>query len=142
MHVVDVACAQLHNLAKKLRDDGSVQLSVRDSTQLRFADHSFDKTLLFFLLHEQPVDVRRETLKEAFRVTKNRIVIVDYHRPRGSVLVEGFMSLVLDSLEPFAKDLWANDLQSYFPDVARRWEMSTAYVFYDLYQIVTIDFKD
>ena len=39
--------------------------------------------LLFFLLHEQPADVRRKTIAEALRVTKpgGKLIFVDYHKP-------------------------------------------------------------
>ena len=80
---------QLDNLARKLPGDARVGL--HPGRQLR-ARHSptrtYDQALLFFLLHEQPEDVRRRTLAEALRVVKpgGRLVIVDYHRPARSCI--------------------------------------------------------
>jgi len=49
------------------------------SGTLALLNASFDDTVVFFLLHEQPEDVRRKTIAEAIRVTKpgGRIIFVD-----------------------------------------------------------------
>jgi SAM-dependent methyltransferase len=54
-----------------------------DSAALSFADGSFDRALLFFLLHEQPQAVREKTLAEALRVVRpgGTLTIVDYAPP-------------------------------------------------------------
>jgi ubiquinone/menaquinone biosynthesis C-methylase UbiE len=83
LDVVDVLPIQLDNLASKLPRDARVGLIHGDSAALPRPDASYDNALLFFLLHEQPEEVRRATIAEALRVVKpgGRIVIVDYHRP-------------------------------------------------------------
>ena len=87
LDIVDILRIQLKNLRQKLPPDERVALLQGDSSALACADASYDQTLLFFLLHEQPEHVRRKTLVEALRVTKpgGRIVIVDYHRPPGCI---------------------------------------------------------
>lgn len=117
LDVVDVLAVQLRNLRRKLPAGAPVQLLQRDSVALGIEDGSYDQALLFFLLHEQPEAVRRQTLAEAVRVVKpgGKIVIVDYHRPRPwNPLAHGFRPL-LDRLEPFALDLWRHDISKWLP---------------------------
>src|SRR5262245_23884452 len=79
LDVVDVLPVQLENLARKLPGDPRVGLIHGDSAALDIADAVYDRALLFFLLHEQPAEVRRRTLAEALRILKpgGRLVIVD-----------------------------------------------------------------
>lgn len=117
LDVVDVVPVQLHNLRRKLGARSGVSLLQRNSAALGFADGSYDQTLLFFLLHEQPEAVRRETLAEAVRVTRRggRIVIVDYHRPHPLHPLRYLFPPVLARLEPYALDLWREDLSTWLP---------------------------
>jgi SAM-dependent methyltransferase len=70
LDVVDVLPIQLQNLRRKLPQQCPVKLLAMNSVDLQFPDRSYDQVLLFFLLHEQPAEVRRRTLREAFRVLK------------------------------------------------------------------------
>lgn len=140
LEVVDIAPIQLANLQRKLPAGTPVHLRRQNSTQLAFTDGHFDQTLLFFLLHEQPAEVRRATLAEALRVTRpgGKLVIVDYHGPRRLNPVRYFMSAVLSALEPYAKDLWQAQITDYFPESAKSLPMSKQTCFADLYQIVCV----
>lgn len=117
LHVVDVLPIQLQNLQGKLTPDSGVSLIQRDSSALGFADASYDRALLFFLLHEQPENVRRRTLSEVCRVVKpgGKIVIVDYHRPQRWNLLRVPLMAALRRLEPYAGDLFGNALECYLP---------------------------
>jgi ubiquinone/menaquinone biosynthesis C-methylase UbiE len=108
---------QLDNLARKLPRDTPVELVHGDSTSLPGSSASYDRALLFFLLHEQPEAARRATLAEALRVVKpgGRIVIVDYHRPHGLNPLYAPMAGVLSALEPFALDLWRHEIAEWLP---------------------------
>ena len=92
-------------------DDG-FELRVENEIALDIESGTYDRALLFFLLHEQPEPVRRRTLAEALRVLKpgGRLVIVDYHRPRRWHPLHWPMVAVLKALEPFALDLWRAEL--------------------------------
>ena len=81
--MVDVLPIQLDNLARKLRPRTPSGLCTATAPACRVDSATYDRALLFFLLHEQPEHVRRATLAEALRVVKpgGRVVIVDYHRP-------------------------------------------------------------
>ena len=117
LDVVDILPIQLENLARKLHADSRVRLVPGDAASLSFADGSYDQVLLFFLLHEQPADVRRRTLAEAFRVVKpgGKIVIVDYHKPRTFHPMRPLMRVVFDKLEPYAMDLWNHEVAEFMP---------------------------
>jgi ubiquinone/menaquinone biosynthesis C-methylase UbiE len=117
LHVVDVLPVQLDNLARKLPRHTPVELVHGDSTSLPSSSASYDRALLFFLLHEQPEAARRATLAEAMRVVKpgGRIVIVDYHRPNRLHPLYAPMVGVLRALEPYALDLWRREIAEWLP---------------------------
>jgi ubiquinone/menaquinone biosynthesis C-methylase UbiE len=140
LDIVDVAPIQLANLRRKLSPDERIHLHRQDSSALHFADASFDSTLIFFLLHEQPEAVRRATLAEALRATRpgGKIVIVDYHNPTHRNLLRYPMKLVLKTLEPFACDLWTNEIASYLPKSAAITALDKTCYFAGLYQKVVI----
>ena len=135
--MVDVLPIQLENLARKLPPPSTVGLYRGDSANLPFASATYDRALLFFLLHEQPADVRRRTLAEALRVLRpgGRLVIVDYHRPRRLHPLYWPMQAVLKTLEPFAMDLWQHDLADWLP----RGVQTKRTLFGGLYQIVVFE---
>ena len=150
LHVVDVLRIQLENLARKLQPclpgetghGGSRQPAVRlfhgDSSALEFRSGSYDRALLFFLLHEQPAPVRRKTLEEAVRVVRpgGRVVIVDYHRPRRFHPLYWPMRGIFRALEPFAFDFWQDDLAALTGKRIASLEKRT--FFGGLYQLVVI----
>ena len=117
LDVVDVLPIQLANLRAKLPPDAVVGLVNRNSADLGFADGSYDRVVLFFLLHEMPEDVRRRTLAEAMRVAKpgGQVVIVDYHAPSRWHPLRAVMKWILVHFEPFAMDLWAHELERWLP---------------------------
>jgi ubiquinone/menaquinone biosynthesis C-methylase UbiE len=152
LHVVDVLRVQLDNLARKLpvgllssrgcegQERPAVTLIQGDSAALELHSASYDRALLFFLLHEQPAEVRRRTLAEALRVVKpgGRIVIVDYHRPHWLNPLYWPMVGVLRALEPFALDLWRSGLASWLPRGLDLAAMHKQIFFGGLYQLVSI----
>jgi len=123
--VVDVAPIQLENLARKLGADasrtGHVQWHIQDATALQLPDASQQAVVLFFLLHEQPDAVRRQTLSEAWRVLQpgGQLVVVDYHRPAAWHPLRWLMTPVLRWLEPFALDLWHHPVVHWLPSHAQ-----------------------
>jgi len=140
LDVVDILPIQLDNLRTKLQPDTRIHLHRQDSSALHFADASFDTTLLFFLLHEQPENVRRATLAEALRVTRpgGKIVIVDYHKPSAGNPLRYVMQGVLKTLEPFALDLWRDDISAFLPASANIAGLAKTTSFGGLYQKVVI----
>ena len=137
LDVVDVLPIQLQNLARKLPRRSTVQLIHGDSAALPQKSASYDRALLFFLLHEQPEEVRRKTIAEALRVVKpgGRLVIIDYHRPHMLNPLYWPMVGVLRTLEPFAMDLWEHDIAEWLP-ARQRYEKRA--FFGGLYQMITL----
>jgi len=117
LDVVDVLPIQLQNLHRKLPQQCLVKLLAMNLVDLQLPDRSYDQVLLFFLLHEQPAEVRRRTLHEALRVLKpeGKIVIVDYARPQWWHPLRYMWRMVLAALEPFALDLWRDDIGAWMP---------------------------
>lgn len=137
LDVVDVLPIQLRNLAAKLPpDDPRILLTHGDSSALACADAVYDRVLLFFLLHEQPARVRRNTLAEAMRVVKpgGKIVIVDYHRPARWHPLRPFVRLIFRRLEPYAIDLWRDDVAAFLPPDAKPTMLVKQTYFGGLYQ--------
>lgn len=117
LHIMDVAPIQIRNARSKLAGQGNARFHLEDSSALRFGDGEFAQTVVFFLLHEQPDSVRRDTIAEAIRVTRpgGKVVFVDYHAPRRINPLRYVMRPVLRALEPFALDLWSTPLQAMLP---------------------------
>ncbi|MFP4004577.1 MAG: rhodoquinone biosynthesis methyltransferase RquA [Alphaproteobacteria bacterium] len=139
LSVVDVAQIQLDNLHRKLGAAESVTLHRQNSAALTFGDGSFDTAVAFFLLHEQPEDVRIRTLREAIRVVRpgGKLVIVDYHRPNTRHPLRPVMPLIFRTLEPFAMDLWRTDVRTWLPS-DRRCDIAKETFFGGLYQKITV----
>jgi len=136
LDVVDILTVQLQNLRRKLWPGAPVRTQQMDSTALEFADATYDRVVLFLLLHEQPQEARERTVREALRVLKpgGTMLIVDYAKPAKWHPVRYFLLPILAFLEPFAVDLWRTELSDVLPDqfAGRTWR-KTSY-FGGLYQ--------
>jgi ubiquinone/menaquinone biosynthesis C-methylase UbiE len=117
MDIVDVLPIQLSNLRKKLPRNAPVRLLAMDSSNLNLPDATYDRALIFFLLHEQPSQYRERTLGELFRVVKpgGKIVIVDYDLPQWWHPLRYLWRPLLAKLEPFALDLWRDEIVKWLP---------------------------
>ena len=140
LDVIDVVPLQLTNLAAKLPADSGVNLLRCDSAAMDFEAGSYDRALLFFLLHEQPEEVRRATIANTLRVVKpgGRIVIVDYHRPHRLNPLYLPMTAILSTLEPFALDLWRREVADWFPSGVKVTDVQKSISFGGLYQLLII----
>ena len=105
LDVIDVSQVQLDNAKQKLTKRHNLNLLRHDSTAVNLPAESYDLTLLFFLLHEQPQEARRKTLSEAVRLTRKggKIIIIDYHQAASWNPFRYLMNLVFRTLEPFAQ---------------------------------------
>jgi ubiquinone/menaquinone biosynthesis C-methylase UbiE len=140
LDVVDVLPVQLKNLSAKLDRDPRIALHHQDSTNLRFEDGSYDRVVVFFLLHEQPASVRLQTISQALRVTKpgGKLIFVDYHEPRRSNPFRYVMVPILKFLEPFALDMWRNQIADWIPRHVHPAAIEKQTFFGGLYQKVVV----
>jgi ubiquinone/menaquinone biosynthesis C-methylase UbiE len=140
LHVVDILPVQLENLARKLGSSPRTTLELNDSADLNVPDGHYDQVLVFFLLHEQPLETRRKTVAEALRVTKpgGRVLFVDYHRPHIANPMRLIMSPVLRLLEPFALDLWRDEISAWLPEGAQGLRVEKQTFFGGLYQLTEV----
>jgi ubiquinone/menaquinone biosynthesis C-methylase UbiE len=140
LDVVDILPVQLENLARKLGPEARTTLELSDSADLKVGDGQYDQVLVFFLLHEQPVETRKKTVSEALRVTKpgGRVLFVDYHRPHIANPMRLVMNPVLRLLEPFALDLWRDEISAWLPDGASGLRVSKQTFFGGLYQMTEV----
>jgi len=140
LSVVDVAPIQLRNIEKKLDGHDNVSVHHQDSTCMTFPADSFEETVVFFLLHEQPEHARRKTVAEAIRVTRpgGRVTFVDYHGPRSSNPMRYVMKPILTWLEPYAMDLWREELPAFMPEDIDPDQIESEFYFGGLYQKVVV----
>lgn len=117
LDVIDVLAIQLQNVGRKLGRAAPVRLMNMDATALTLPSAAYDRALIFFLLHEQPADVRARTLAEALRVVRpgGRIVIADFARPYWWNPFRYLWAVFLTIFEPYALDMWRADLADMLP---------------------------
>ena len=140
LDVIDVAPVQLHNLAAKLTGQTNILLHHQDATSLTFEADSYDNVVVFFLLHEQPKDVRIKTISEALRVLRpgGKLIFIDYHRPDFSNPFRYIMIPILKTFEPFALDMWHNEIIDWIPEDLPIAEAQKETFFGGLYQKVIL----
>jgi ubiquinone/menaquinone biosynthesis C-methylase UbiE len=90
---VDVTSAMLEK-AKRKAGDLPIDFRLADARHMDFPDKSFDVSVLSLALHDMPRKVRLEVLRETARVTRSRIVIVDYDFPESPWLRRSLVRLV------------------------------------------------
>ena len=109
---VDRSPAMLAQARKKTPD--SVGLVQGDLRELGFKDDAFDAVLFSFVLHEMPVEVREAALREAMRVSKRMVFIVDYRLP------STFLGRVFSSFAHIPERLAGPEHYRQFRDFMRR----------------------
>ena len=111
--VSDVVPVQVENCRRKLGDFPNATVSLWDAAEAH--PPVYDTVCCFFLLHEMPDDYRRRVVDALLGAVRpgGKVVFVDYHKPHWAHPLKPVMSLVFDTLEPFAKGLWANEISSY-----------------------------
>ncbi|MDR3424529.1 MAG: rhodoquinone biosynthesis methyltransferase RquA [Alphaproteobacteria bacterium] len=118
LDVVDVVKPQLENLQRKLPPGNKVRRLNMDVSKLSLPDASYDRAMLFFLMHEQPRDVREATLREAFRIVKpgGDVLILEFAKPKWWHPLRYLWLPFLAILEPFAPDIWNHeDVSAWLP---------------------------
>lgn len=79
--------ARMLRVARRKDRRSRVRLVQADAVALPFADGRFDVSCVSFALHEMPLNIRRQVVREMARVTRpgGTVVVVDYGLPHGRV---------------------------------------------------------
>ena len=135
LEVVDVAEVQVHNCRRKLaRYQHAV---VRHENVLFLRDESFDVVCCYFLMHELPDDYKQGVARVLLNSVRpgGKVVFVDYHKPHWAHPLKMVTSLIFDTLEPYAKGLWRQEIAA-LADNDARYEWRKEIYFGGLYQKV------
>jgi ubiquinone/menaquinone biosynthesis C-methylase UbiE len=112
---VDVTLEMLRSAAGK-GSGRRPELALMDARRLAFADSTFDTAVLSLALHDMPRAVSVEVLREAARVSRRRIFVLDYDLPSQPILHRAsvaairwfetvyFPRYVKEGLEPLLRD--------------------------------------
>lgn len=72
--------------AQRKSGDLPIRFALMDARQLGYPDDTFDLAVISLALHDMPRKVRVQVLREAARVARERLVVLDYDFPRGMPL--------------------------------------------------------
>jgi ubiquinone/menaquinone biosynthesis C-methylase UbiE len=135
LDLVDVAEVQVINTRRKLQ--AHPQATVHHANVLQFDSGPFDVVCCYFLLHELPDEYKREAVNLFLKKIGpgGKVVFVDYHKPRWWHPLKLITSLVFDTLEPFAKGLWRNEIRD-FADQPEKYQWRQEKYFGGLFQKV------
>ncbi len=138
LDIVDVSPVQVENCRKKLKNVDHVNVRQDDLAYLK--NCQYDAIVCFFLLHEIPDDYKHRVVAALLEnlAPGGKVVFVDYHKPGPWHPIKGIISLVFDTLEPFAKSLWSSEIRDFAADAdLYRWHKETC--FGGLYQKVVVE---
>lgn len=80
---IDITEAMLNQAKRKATKLGlKIDFQIMDARKIDFPSESFDVVVISNALHDMPRRVRLEVLKEAWRLTRTRLVIADYDLPK------------------------------------------------------------
>ena len=113
LEIMDVAEVQVRNCERKLEQ--FEHAIVRHQDVLHVRDETFDVVCCYFLMHELPDDYKRGVAAALLECVRpgGKLVFVDYHKPHWAHPLKLITSLVFDTLEPFAKGLWREEIASF-----------------------------
>lgn len=135
LEAIDIAPIQVECCRKKLAPYPWAR--VRRGDARNPGGGPYDGVCSYFLLHEVPDDWKRNVVDGLLEVVRpgGKAVFMDYHEPAPWHPLKPLMSLILDRLEPFAKGLWAHEIEALAGECAHfEWRKET--YFGHLYQKV------
>lgn len=103
--------AEMLAIARSKDSQGKVRFLQMDATKLDFADKEFDVSSISFALHDMPPEVREEALREIGRVTRGKIVIVDYNPPPSRLLRALYIAVASLWESKYVLDFARSDLE-------------------------------
>lgn len=140
LDVIDVAPIQAGHCEIKLLSHANTHVSVADAADP--GDKQYDAICCFFLLHEVPEDKKRSIVNNLLSRLEpgGKLIFVDYHRPHWAHPFKALISAIFATLEPFARDLWKQEIRDYSSNVEEfNWKKTT--YFGAMYQKVVVTRK-
>ena len=140
LDIADIVPAQLENIRRKMPHNAPVQYIQNNAANLTMEDATYDQAVMFFLLHEMPEEIRKQTLSEALRVLKpgGKLVIVDFHKPFWWNPLRYLYPIMFNMLEPFALEIWKTKIGAWLPKDFIPVDVFKATMFGGMYQIVVV----
>jgi ubiquinone/menaquinone biosynthesis C-methylase UbiE len=128
LDVVDVAAVQVQSAGRKLQPYPCAH--VHHANILDFGRRPYDVVCCYFLLHEVPDEYKFRIVNQLLDKVDpgGKVVFVDYHKPRWWHPLKLITSIVFDTLEPFAKRLWRNEIRDFAYEPERfTWRKETIF---------------
>lgn len=121
LDVVDVVPIQVASCRRKLQNISQATVRLADAKYP--TGKLYDAVCCYFLLHELPDDYKKLVVNALLASVRpgGKVIFVDYHKPHWTHPLKPVTSLVFDTLEPFAKQLWRHEVSD-FAD--RTWAFS------------------
>lgn len=144
LHIADIADVQLKKICHKTSNNAQLFPVRMNAEQLAYKDNIFSTIVLFFLLHEMPLDARRNVLAECMRVMSldGRLLCTEYAPlPSKHILYRFYLSrFILTWLEPFLSSFWDDDILTILNDVGKPYGkgievVSHKLVFFNFYRV-------
>lgn len=113
LDVVDVTPIQVASVKRKLQNFSHTTVRLGDSKYP--AAKQYDVVCCYFLFHELPIDYKQMVVNALLASVRpgGKVVFVDYHKPHWAHPIKPITSLVFDTLEPFAKQLWRYEIADF-----------------------------
>jgi SAM-dependent methyltransferase len=108
LDIVDVAPIQIENIKEKTAPHQNVGVHHQDSTSMTFPAGSF------------------------------KVIFVDYHGPKRRNPMRYIMKPILRTLEPYAMDLWHDELPAFMPATVKPGQIRSDFYFGGLYQKIVL----
>lgn len=126
LEVVDIAPIQVASCERKIGHMPNA--TVRRANAANPLGKLYDAVCCYFLMHELPKAYKRAVVDNLLDSVApgGKVVFIDYHKPHWAHPLKPITSLVFDTLEPFAKDLWRHEIADFATDRARyTWRKDT-----------------
>lgn len=144
LHLTDAAMVQLKLAESKTGKDHRVLATRMNAEQLGYKSDSFSTVVLFFLLHEMPLEARLNVLGECMRVIPagGALLVTEYAPLPVNHLLYRFPPCrwLITKLEPFLDSFWRDDIAKLLNDLGKSYGKearieSDVRIFKDFYRV-------
>ena len=113
LEILDIAPIQVKGCREKVASLPWVNVNRGNAADL--GNRVVDSVCCYFLLHEVPLHYKYAIVQELLDHVSpgGKVIFVDYHKPHWAHPLKPITSLVFDTLEPFAKELWRHPIEKF-----------------------------